>query len=242
LDWTKIKPKHFISNNLSYANKGRLVTLICYTAVLNRIPNEGEMNSFCGRNGVQSLTKCLPNGHQMISDILQKVVDDCKKVEHKKEVSRETSRRYEEKKRLEQEKREQSDVSSDTIEKIREDKRREDNKNLSKEKQKWLEGHFNRLYELYPRKLKKQKAWGAFKKSIKTEKDIKDCETALENYIEYANTREPDFIKHASTWFNEWQEWVENPIQDLQRNATLKKKTKTTDAIIERMIKNGSVA
>lgn len=119
MDWTKIKIKHFVSSNLSYTEKGRLITLIALTAMLEREPTKKEIRQFCGKpalNWTQSdhnLDKFCPQ------NVIKKVLEDVQKVHHKKEVSRETSTRY----RKERKKSDTSrDTSCDTTDKIREEK------------------------------------------------------------------------------------------------------------------------
>lgn len=70
---------------------------------------------------------------------------------------------------------------------------------------------FENLWSQYPRKLGKNKAYGYFKKSVKTDKDKEDIQKALENYIKTitrTNTEER-YIKHGSSWFNNWTDYIE---------------------------------
>jgi hypothetical protein len=132
MEWTKIKPQHWVASPLNMSSRGCLVTLVCLTAMLERIPKRSEMNRICGAKVVQTLIKCMSNdvqmhdkcnanGMQMLCNVLQKVIDDCNKIEHKRAVSRETSDRYRNKQAKTPK---SSDMSSDTTDKSRVDKSR----------------------------------------------------------------------------------------------------------------------
>lgn len=72
--------------------------------------------------------------------------------------------------------------------------------------------HFNIVWEDYPRKLGKEKAFNKFQKQIKTKEDYNNILKAVKNYSDYIVEREtPDeYIKHGSTWFNsDWRDFIE---------------------------------
>jgi len=73
-----------------------------------------------------------------------------------------------------------------------------------------LEG-FGRLWEKYPKKLGKREALKHFKSSVKGEADLGSIAKALDNYLSYIKTNkiEEKYIKHGSTWFHGWKDWVE---------------------------------
>lgn len=70
---------------------------------------------------------------------------------------------------------------------------------------------FNDLWGKYPRRDGRKEALRHFVASVKTEKDVEDIKLAVDNYIKYLkdNKIEPKFVKMGSTWFNNWQDWIE---------------------------------
>lgn len=67
---------------------------------------------------------------------------------------------------------------------------------------------FEKLWDIYPRKLGKKGAYIHFKASVKTDQDLSDIHTALHNYCKSTNGKEQEFIQHGKTWFNDWKDWV----------------------------------
>ena len=67
---------------------------------------------------------------------------------------------------------------------------------------------FEKIWELYPRKDGKKEAIRHFKASVKTKDDLKNIQIALENYLRSDRVKK-GFVKNGSTWFNNWQDWVE---------------------------------
>lgn len=76
---------------------------------------------------------------------------------------------------------------------------------------------FESLWSIYPRRLGKKQAEKHFMASVKTPKDWDDIRKALNNYLNNL-PKEEKFIKHGSTWFNGWQDWVdyESPKQPME--------------------------
>lgn len=120
MEWTKIKPKHFLFTDFKLNEHGALARLLCLTAYLERIPSTQEMVKATHYKTLIALQQRLNSHSIALQDVLNKVLEDSAKVEHKKVISRGTSKRYRDKQKA-------GDVSLDTTEKIREDKRREDN-------------------------------------------------------------------------------------------------------------------
>ena len=83
-------------------------------------------------------------------------------------------------------------------------------KDKDKEKVKEKEQSFNKVWDRYPKKLGKKQAYTHFTASVKSEEDVKNIGLALDNYIAYIEDKkvEDQFIKHGSTWFNGWQDWI----------------------------------
>jgi hypothetical protein len=66
---------------------------------------------------------------------------------------------------------------------------------------------FEHLWNRYPRKLGKDKAYKSFIKTVLSAQDWADIQQALDNYLKNL-PKEEQFIKHGSTWFNGWRDWV----------------------------------
>jgi len=75
---------------------------------------------------------------------------------------------------------------------------------------------FFSLWNLYPKKDGQKAAERFFMGSIKKEEDFKRISKALNNYIKHIkdNNIETRFIKNGSTWFNNWQDWVDYSVKD----------------------------
>jgi len=67
---------------------------------------------------------------------------------------------------------------------------------------------FEELWKRYPNKDGKKLALKHFKTSIKTEQDLKNINIALEKYLNSDRVKN-GYIKNGSTWFNNWQDWIE---------------------------------
>jgi len=70
------------------------------------------------------------------------------------------------------------------------------------------EEQFLSLWKQYPNKDGKKQAFKHFIASVRTDLDIKNIQKALKNYIGCKKVKE-GFIKNGSTWFNNWEDWVE---------------------------------
>jgi uncharacterized protein YdaU (DUF1376 family) len=68
---------------------------------------------------------------------------------------------------------------------------------------------FENLWDKYPRRLGKKAAFKHFRAAIKAKIDPQRIEQALANYVGYIQDKriKEEFIKHGSTWFNNWEEW-----------------------------------
>jgi len=69
---------------------------------------------------------------------------------------------------------------------------------------------FEDVWKLYPKKLGRIDALKHFQKTVVKEEDFASIQLALKNYIAYIahDKIEEKFIKHGSTWFNTWKEWI----------------------------------
>lgn len=61
--------------------------------------------------------------------------------------------------------------------------------------------------DLYPLKKGKSKGIKTALKEIKSKQDLKDLKTSINNYNDSIN--DPKFIKHFSTFMNEWRDWLD---------------------------------
>lgn len=68
---------------------------------------------------------------------------------------------------------------------------------------------FDIVWNKYPNKLGKKEAIRHFKATVETEEDFTNIKKALDNFIKSPKCLDPKFIPHGSTWFNNWQDWVD---------------------------------
>ena len=66
---------------------------------------------------------------------------------------------------------------------------------------------FNQIWDKYPQRTGRKSAESHFKASVKTEQDFQDIQTALKNYLESKRVAQ-GFVQNGSTWFNNWQDWI----------------------------------
>lgn len=74
-------------------------------------------------------------------------------------------------------------------------------------KEKHIKFDFDYVWKRYPNKDGKKDALRHFNATVKTEKDYMDISRALDNYLESEKVKS-GFIKNGSTWFNNWQDWI----------------------------------
>lgn len=89
------------------------------------------------------------------------------------------------------------------------------------DREKWFEG----LWAKYPNKDGKKHAKRHFLASVKTQEDYARISKALENYLGSKRVRE-GFIKNGSTWFNNWQDWLEYQEPNLPEKLSKTEKIK----------------
>ena len=70
---------------------------------------------------------------------------------------------------------------------------------------------FEQIWKRYPRPLGKKAALRHFLASVSNEELWRDVNTALDNYISFINKNQTaeKFIKYGSSWFNNWNDWLE---------------------------------
>lgn len=69
---------------------------------------------------------------------------------------------------------------------------------------------FENVWNRYPKRLGRKEAERHFKASVKTSQDLTAINSALDNYKRYIHDKkiEDQFVKMGSTWFNNWQDWI----------------------------------
>jgi hypothetical protein len=79
--------------------------------------------------------------------------------------------------------------------------------------------HFDSIWNKYPRKIGKPKAFEKFKKTVKTEEDWNNINKALNSYLVYVEKHVSGnkYISHGSTWFNNWKNWIEYEEPEIKR-------------------------
>ncbi len=93
-----------------------------------------------------------------------------------------------------------------------------------------------RIYQLYPRKIGKTPGIKKLVKEIKSEKDLSDLRSAVENYSRQcrdANTAQ-QYIKHFSSFVSEWRDWIDIP--EAPRTTTPGMRPITLDLSIPGMV------
>jgi hypothetical protein len=77
---------------------------------------------------------------------------------------------------------------------------------------------FESLWIRYPKPLGKKQALRHFLASVKTDEDWKNINSALNNYLKTENVVKGNvqYIKHGSTWFNNWQDYIS--VRGLQKS------------------------
>jgi hypothetical protein len=75
---------------------------------------------------------------------------------------------------------------------------------LDKERQSW----FEILWKQYPDKVRKKESMRHFGATVKSPEDFAKIKKALFNYLNSRRVHS-GYVQNASTWFNNWQDWVE---------------------------------
>jgi hypothetical protein len=76
------------------------------------------------------------------------------------------------------------------------------------EKYKASEKDFDPIWKKYPNRQGKKSALRHFLATVKTLEDLSNICKSLDNYLQSGNVKN-GYVKNGSTWFNEWQDWVE---------------------------------
>jgi len=92
------------------------------------------------------------------------------------------------------------------------EEKRRDKKEIKKENNKETiqkKERFEEIYKSYPNRDSKKKAEEHFNASVKADKDWQDINTALVKYKKHLAIETWLTPKSASTWFNNWRDWVD---------------------------------
>jgi hypothetical protein len=75
----------------------------------------------------------------------------------------------------------------------------------------YAQNEFERLYQLYPRKLGKQEGLKKLKTHLKTPDDIQLFGSALTRFLKYHSDKgtDPQYIPYFSTFVSSWRDWIE---------------------------------
>jgi hypothetical protein len=78
-----------------------------------------------------------------------------------------------------------------------------------------MEIHFEPLWSNYPSRVNKKDALRHFNATVKCKEDVEKITSALENYKNSKRVKD-GFIQNGSTWFNNWQDWIDfkEPVGD----------------------------
>jgi hypothetical protein len=83
------------------------------------------------------------------------------------------------------------------------------------------QSRFETVWQGYPNKDGRKAAEKYFKSSVKSDIDFHDIQIALSNYLNSKPVRD-GFIKNGATWFNNWRDWIVNPVATEEPGARLK--------------------
>lgn len=110
---------------------------------------------------------------------------------------------------------------SELKDKIRKDNKEKESNTLSLAER---ERRFELTWKSYPNRQGKKAARRHYLATVKTDEDSRQCWSALRNYLR-SDRVSKGFIQNGSTWFNDWQSWV-NPTpqmmgsRDSEREST----------------------
>ncbi len=73
---------------------------------------------------------------------------------------------------------------------------------------------FEKIWNLYPKRVGKKEALRHFAATVKTDQDYTDIQKALENYKKTKNVIEGklEYIQNGSRWLNNWRDWLDTSL------------------------------
>lgn len=89
---------------------------------------------------------------------------------------------------------------------------------------------FDELWKRYPNKDGKKGALKHYKATVKTEEDWININKALDNYLQSKTVKE-GFIKNGSTWFNNWQDWIDFTGVETEKDIKERKQRELDEAM-----------
>ena len=108
------------------------------------------------------------------------------------------------------------------------DKEEDKEEDKNKQKEKVSVKEFEKLWTIYPKKDGKKAALRHFKSSVKNKEDIGKIKIALDNYLSCSQVKK-GYIKNGSTWFNNWEDWIDYKEVSHERNKRNNGKIKEKD-------------
>ena len=87
---------------------------------------------------------------------------------------------------------------------------------------------FNKIWAKYPNKDSRKRSELHYLSSIKTYQDIESINKALDNYLSMLKREEWRKVKSGSTWFNNWQDWLEYE-EERQKSSSYKARPLTLE-------------
>ena len=72
-----------------------------------------------------------------------------------------------------------------------------------------LTAWFEELWARYPKKDGRKAAERHFRATVDSEARLGEIRTALDNYLKSVAGKDLQYVKNGSTWFNNWEDWVE---------------------------------
>ena len=98
MEWTKIKPQHFLYTDMSMGNIGCMTVLLCLTAHLERLPTDRERVKHTHIRALRSLDEAMMKQGRTVDEAMMKVLEDSDKVAHKRSLNKDRQKRYRDKK------------------------------------------------------------------------------------------------------------------------------------------------
>jgi hypothetical protein len=80
---------------------------------------------------------------------------------------------------------------------------------------------FDAVYDAYPRKEGKSRAYKIYAREIKTDEDRDRLLAAVQNYAERKVGTEAQYLKHFSTFMGEWKDWLDANTGTAQMKPTI---------------------
>lgn len=96
---------------------------------------------------------------------------------------------------------------------------------------------FDEIWNRYPSKLGRKTAERHFYASVRTQEDWLNINKALDNYLK-SNRVAQNIIQNGSTWFNQWQDWVD--FKEKVVGKAVKKDVEETDKYLKELTKESS--